>query len=434
MSLLQKQSFLRRSASGVCITETNTLDTEPSVFSFCDSLKRFGSSRKKGRYHMNKKEISEIKKQFTPSNCSITRICGCYVDGEKNRVTEFKEAFLSLPEEEIFKYFELFRKALSGTLGKNLLNMDFPLDAEMEDGPQAFLLRLRDSQLKEEELLDQFYDKVIDAYTYGENYLILLIHAAYDIPGRASDNLELFDASDEVYNYVMACICPVNLAKPALSYNAQEQCFQNRIRDWVVGLPQTGFLFPAFNDRSTDLHSVLYYSKNPEELHLEFTDALFGCTPPLSAEGQKEAFQALIEETLGDSCDYEVVKNIHENLHGLTEEKKDSPDPVILSQTEVKNLLSISGVENEKLESFDQHFRDTAGDQTSFLASNIMNTRKFEVKTPDITIQVSPDRPDLVETRIIDGRPCLVIPITDQVQVNGITVKNASAVPDASIH
>lgn len=383
---------------------------------------------------MNKKEISEIKKQFTPANCAITRICGCYVDGEKNKVTRFTEAFLSLPEEEIFKYFEIFRKVLSGTLGKNLLTMEFPLNTEMEGGTQEFLLRLRDSQLKEEDLLEQYYDKVIDSYTYGENYLILLIHAAYDIPGKASDNLEMFDASDEVYNYIISCICPVNLAKPALSYNAEEHCFQNRIRDWVVDLPQLGFLFPAFHDRSTDLHSLLYYSKNPEELHFEFTDSLLGCTLPLSAEEQKEAFQALVEETLGDSCDYEVVKNIHENLHEMTEEKKDSPDPVVLSQAEVKNLFSISGVDKEKLESFDKHFEDTAGANTSFMASNIMNTRKFEVKTPDITIQVSPDRPDLVETRIIDGRPCLVIPITDQVQVNGITVKNERPAGDDAIH
>ena len=215
----------------------------------------------------------------------------------------------------------------------------------------------------------------------------------------------------------------MKLAKPALSYNPQDKCFQNRIRDWIVDMPQLGFLFPAFNDRGTDLHSLLYYSKDAEELHFDFTDSLLGCVLPLSAGGQKEAFQTLIEETLGDSCDYEVVKSIHENLHELAEEKKDSPDPVILNQEEVKNLLSISGVKNEKLEHFDQHFEETAGANATFLASNVMNARKFEVKTPDVTIQVSPDRSDLVETRIIDGRPCLVIPITDQVQVNGITVR-----------
>ncbi len=373
---------------------------------------------------MNKKETAEIKKQFTPANCAATRICGCYVDGEKNKVTRFREAFLSLPEEEIFKYFEIFRKTLSGTLGKNLLNMEFPLETEKEGGTQEFLLRLRDSGLQDEELLEEYYDKVIDSFTYGENYLILLIHAAYDVPGKASDNLEMFDASDEVYQFIISCVCPVNLAKPALSYNPEEHCFQNRIRDWIVDLPMLGFLFPAFNDRSSDIHSLLYYSKNPEDLHFDFTDSLLGCTLPLTAKDQKEVFQELIEETLGDSCDYQVVREIHDNLHELAEEKKDSPDPVMLSQAEVRNLLSISGVDEKKLENFDRNFEAAAGENASFMASNIMNSRKFEVKTPDVTIQVSPDRADLVERRIINGRPCLVIPITDQVQVNGITVKN----------
>lgn len=378
---------------------------------------------------MNKKEISEIKKQFTPANCAVTRICGCYVDGEKNKVTDFKDAFLSLPEEEIFKYFEIFRKTLSGTLGKNLMNMDFPLKTEEPSGTQEFLLRLRDSQLKDDALLDEYYDRVITSLDFAENYLILVIHAAYDVPGKSSDNLEMFDASDEVYSYLISCVCPVRLAKPALSYDASEQCFHNRIRDWIVDLPLLGFLFPAFNDRSTDLHSLLYYSKNAEALHQELTDALLGCVLPLSAESQKEVFQTLIQETLGEDCDYEMVRTIHETLHEMTEEKKDSPDPVVLSQTEVKNLLALSGVEQEKLEAFDQHFENAAGSNTSLMASNIMNTRKFEIKTPDITIQVSPDRADLVETRYINGRPCLVIPITDQVLVNGIPVTSEHAVP-----
>lgn len=372
---------------------------------------------------MNKKEVSEIKKQFTPANCSISRICGCYVNGDKEKVAQFAESFLMLPEEDIFKYFEIFRKTLSGTLGKNLLNMEFPLESEKAGGTHEFLLQLRDSKLKKDDLLEKYYDKVIESFAYGEHYLILLIHAVYDVPGKSSDNLEMFDASDEVYDYIVSCICPVKLAKPALSYNAEEKCFQNRIRDWLVELPLLGFLFPAFNDRSTDLHSLLYYSKNAEELHFDFTDNLLGCIVPLSAESQKEVFQTIIEETLGENCDYEVVRNIHENLHQMVEEKKDSPDPVVLSQAEVKNLLSISGAEKEQLDTFDQHFEEMAGANTSLQATNIMNTRKYEVKTPDVTIQVSPDRPDLVETRMIDGRPCLVIPITDQVQVNGITVK-----------
>lgn len=372
---------------------------------------------------MTKQEISEIKKQFTPNKCSITRICGCYVDGEKNKKTELKQAFLALPEEEMFKYFEILRKALSGTPGKNLLNLDFPLQTEEEGGTQEFLLRLRDSRLKDNELLEDYYDRIINSFEYVGNYLILVIHDVYDIPGRTRDNLEMEDASDEVYEYLLTCICPVNLSKPGLSYNAEENTFQNRIRDWVVELPETGFLFPAFNDRSADLHSTLYYSKNSEELRENFVSDILGCPLPLSAGGQRETFQALIEETLGETCDMEVVKNIHEKLNEIVEEHKEEPEPVILDKNEVKTIFASSGVSNERLEQFDRCYDETAGEDTSLLISNVVNARSFEVKTPDVIIKVSPERTDLIETRTIDGRECLVIELDGSIEVNGITVR-----------
>ena len=381
---------------------------------------------------MNKKEVTEIKKQFTPHNCAITRICGCYVDGEKEKKTELKEAFLSLPEEEMFKYFDIFRKSLSGTIGKNLLNMEFPLETESEGGTQEFLLKLRNSRLTDDVLLTEFYNRVIDSYDFPENYLILLIHAVYDIPGTASDGTEMFDASDEVFDYILCCFCPVKLSKPALSYHADENSFHERIRDWIVEMPDAGFLFPAFNDRSTDIHSLLYYSKNAENLSNGLTDVLLGCVPPLTAGSQKETFKALIEETLGDDCEYEVVKNIHENLNELIEQNAENPEPLELDKAEVKYLLAKSGVEEAKLETFDEHFDAAAGENTSLLAANVANTKKFEIKTPDITIQVNPECADLVETRIIDGRKCLVIAVDDRVEINGISARTATTKTEPS--
>ncbi len=371
---------------------------------------------------MNKKEIAEIKKQFTQERCAITRICGCYVDGEKNKKTELKEAFLSLPEEEMFKYFAIFRKALSGTVGKNLLTMEFPLASEEAGGTQGFLMQLRASSLKDENLLEEFYDKIIENYYSVENYLILLIHAVYDIPGKSSDGEEMFDASDEVYDHILCCICPVTLSKPGLSYDEESNAFHTRICDRVVNMPDIGFLFPAFHDRSTDIHSLLYYAAKPEELRMEFVEPVRGCNLPLSAGDQKETFQTIVEETLGDACDYEVVKNIHEKLNEMIEEKKDEPDPVVLDRAEVKRLLEYSGVEEEKLSSFEEKYEEAAGTDTCFVASNVANTRQFEIKTPDVVVKVSPDRMDLVETKVINGRKCLVISLDNSVEVNGIAV------------
>lgn len=371
---------------------------------------------------MIKQEMNEIKRLYTPNNCSITRICGCYVDGEKNRKTEFREAFLSLPEEEIFKYFELLRKTLSGTIGKNALNLEFSLSEEGTGSAHDLLLRLRDSKLKDEALLDEFYDRIIGSYEYVGNYLILLIHDTYDIPGKTTDGLTMEDASDAVYDYILCCLCPVNLSKPGLSYDALKNEFHNRIRDWIVEMPECGFLFPAFNDRNADLHAALYYTKNSEEPHPEFAEAVLGCALPLSAGGQKETFHTLIEETLGDHAEYEIVKNIHENLTEMIEEYKELPEPLTLDKHQVKELFEKSGVEEEQLTSFEQLYDDAAGEDTALMVSNVANTRTFEVKTPDVVIKVNPERADLVNTRLIDGRRCLVIEINDQVEVNGIPI------------
>ena len=372
---------------------------------------------------MNKREIAEIKKQFKKDNNAITRICGCYVDAEKQIKTTLKEAFFALSEEEIFKYYEMFKKVLSGGIGKNLHNLEYSIHAEGEDSAHAMLMKLREDKLTDDEVVDAFYNKVIENYDYGENYYIILIHSAYDVPGKASDNEEMFDASEEVYNHILCCICPVKLSEPGLSYNEATNHIEERPRDWWVQPPMTGFLFPAFNDRSTDIHSVLYYSKNPEELHYEFIDTCLGAPSPISYKAQKEAFQEVLSGTLGEECDYEIVRQIHENLTEMVEEHKEDVEPLRLSKPEVKDLLEKSGVEPERLEHFDQVYEEAAGEHTEILVPAITGTGKFAVKTPDVDIKVNPDRLDLVETRFIEGRRCLVIAVENNVEVNGLPVK-----------
>ena len=376
---------------------------------------------------MNKREISEIKKQFKKDNNAITRICGCYVDAEKQIKTKLKEAFFALSEEEIFKYYEIFKKTLSGTLGKNLHNLEYSIHDEGPDSAHALLMKLREEKLTDDETVDAFYEKVIESYDYGENYYIILIHSAYDIPGKALDGEEMFDASDEVYHHILCCICPVKLSEPGLSYNEMTNAIEERPRDWWVQPPMTGFLFPAFNDRSTDIHGLLYFSKNPEELHTEFIEACLGAPSPISFKAQKEAFHEILTDTLGEECEYEIVRQIHETLAELEEEHKEDMEPVTLGKSQVRELLEKSGVQPEQLEHFDKAYEEAAGEDTAILLPAITGAGKFAVKTPDVGIKVNPDRLDLVETKFIDGRRFLVIAVEDNVEVNGMPVKMWSA-------
>ena len=188
----------------------------------------------------------------------------------------------------------------------------------------------------------------------------------------------------------------------------------------MVGMPAAGFLFPAFNERMSDIHAVLYYSKNAEDLHFDLTERVLGCQLPLPAPLQKEAFTALVEETLGENCDFETVKAIHDTLRDKREEAKDDPEPVTLDQHDVRIILSEAGMKEDAIPAFEAAYEENIGQDSLLHASNLPGTRKFEVHTPDVTITVSPDRTDLIEEKMIDGRRCLVIPITDEVTVNGI--------------
>lgn len=374
---------------------------------------------------MINKEILEIKKQFTMENCAIMRMCACYVDYEKNKKCEANRSFLSLPEEEAFKYFEIFKQTLSGRLGKKLMNMEFPLAQEEEGGTQEFLYRLRNSKLEDETLVNEFFDKIIQNFEFGENYYIILIYGVYDVPGKSTDGSELFDASEDVYEYILCSICPVKLSKAGLSYDVDQNSIVGRNRDWVVDPPVKGFLFPAFNDRTADIHQALYFTKKPEELQPKLIEELFGSEVPLSAQNQKVTFNEIISESLGDECDFEMVRCIHDNLQDMMEENEESEEesgPLELDKFGMKRLLERSGVSDENLEKVEPIFEQTAGERQRLMANNVAETKNFSIEMPDVVIKVKPDRADLIETRVIDDRKCIVIAINDHVEVNGLSV------------
>lgn len=377
---------------------------------------------------MNKKETLEIRKLFTQESSCLSRICGCYVDFNKEKICTVQDAFLSLAKDEALKYNDIFKSTLSGTIGKNLLNMEFPTNQEFEGGTQEFLMQLRTSELKDASLVDAFYDKVIASFDYPENYYIILIYGAYDVPGRTTDGEEMYDASEEVFQFLLCSICPVNRSKGGLSYLPESNIIGERIRDWVVEPPMKGFLFPAFNDRGSDIHNVLYYTKNPEDSHPELIEQVLGSITPMSPISQKETFQSIIMNTLGEEADYEVVTAIHENLNEMIAETKNNPDPLTLSKHEMKNLLEISGVPSNDLQEFEQKYEEIAGPRTALVASNLTNTKKLSIETPDIIIKVNSDRTDLIQTQYINGRQCFVITVDDHVEINGMSVKTMKSV------
>ena len=370
---------------------------------------------------MDKKAISEIRKLIKPDSC-VDRIRGCYVNEEGQIIHELHDSLASMEKESLEKYCEILRGALSGKLGRNLFNMEFPIVGETEGSGQQMLYRLQQSGLKDDSLLTEFFEDVVKHFRCDSKYLILLIHGIYDIPAKGSDNEEMEDASDYVYSFLLCCICPVILMKEGLCYDEDACTFLDRRMDWAVQKPVSGFLFPAFNDRQPDVHSLLYYCRKEDARHEEISADLLGCSLPIPEADQKELFKSMVEQTLGRDCNFENVRNLNDAVSEIIEQNKDSGEPVQIEKAEMRRLLSENGADQSVLSDFDAAYDEAVGEGVPLMAENLIDTSKLEVKSPSLRISVKSEMADMLKPRVIDGMEYLLIPVTDELEVNGIRI------------
>lgn len=374
---------------------------------------------------MKEKEISEIRRRLRPGKNNIPYIRGCYVNEKREIISLFHQSTAVMPQEEIETFLALFKRTLSGPIGKNLIDITFSTRQVADGEEHKLLMALKSSGLKDEDAVQTFYQRVIQALTLEGNYLILLAHDTYDVPYRAKDEEKLDDASSEVFSYILCSICPVRMSKPALNYYSSEKEFHNREAGWMVSPPELGFLFPSFNDRSTDIYHAQYYSHDITENHTELIDALFHTQVPMPAAAQKETFQTILEDALAEDCSYEVVQAVHEQLCERIEEHKTNREesPLTVSKHEVKYMLESCGVSEAHVAAFEKNFDMEFGSDAELSPRNVVDSKQFEIRTPDVVIHVNPERSDLIETRTINGAKYLLICADQGIEVNGVSIR-----------
>ena len=376
---------------------------------------------------MNRKEIAEIRRRLNPDKNAISCVRGCYVNEKREIVSTFNRSLMSFPQEEVEKYLAIFKRALAGVPGRNLIDVQFRPDQVMEGEAHGLLMGLKNTALTVDEGVEALCGRIIDALEMEGNYLILMMHDAYDVPFRHTDENKSDVISEEVFNYILVAVCPVKLTKPALSYFADDNAFHSLDPDWVVAAPELGFMFPTFDDRATNIYSALYFTKDASDIHEEFIDAVFNADAPMPAEAQRETFQAVLEEALDEDLSFDVVQTVHDALRERLEEndKDKAAEPLEIGRREVVSLLESCGVPDKKLEAFEAKYDEEFGAAVSLPARNVVEPKKFELRTPDVVVQVSPERSDLVETRVIDGVKYILIRAEEGVEVNGVNINIA---------
>ena len=373
---------------------------------------------------MNEKEVSELRRRFRPDKSAISRVVGCYVNEKGEIIAQFDQSLGLMSQEESEAILQTLRKSLTGSVGKNLLDIVFDTRQVVDSDEHRLLTALRDSELKDREALQTFFQRVSQSVALEGNYMILLARDAYDVPYRSGDGEKQADASAEVFSYILCSICPVKLTKAALSYLVRENEFHTLKPEWVMSAPELGFLFPAFNDRSADLYGALYYSRDLGDTHGAFVNAVFHQEPPMPATAQKETFQTLLGEALAEDCNFDVVQSVNEEMRLRIAAHKESGEtqPLTVSGGEVKNILRSCGVSESNATSFEVQYGGAFGEDAVLSPKNLVDTKQIEVRTPDVVIKVNPDRSDLLETRIINGAKYILIRADDGVEVDGVPI------------
>ena len=381
------------------------------------------------------KEIGEIRRHLRRERSNITALYGCYVNDNKEIITSFRQSTGMMPENESDKYFALLRRTLSGSLGKNLIDITFKTSQVADSPEHKLLMDLRKCQLKDEELLGTFYQKVIDSVCMEGAYLILIGCDSYDVPFKSKDDFSQSDNSDETYTYLICTICPVKQTKANLHYVPEEKIFHDGAMHQMVSAPMLGFLFPAFDNRSTNIYNALYYTHDVKVGQDAFIEAVFNTPAPKPAAEQKKSFEALLTTTLGEECSLDVVQTVHDQICQRIAMHKEAkvPEPLMISKEDVKTVLQECGVSEDRLSKFSVDYDEVFGFETDLHPKNVIDNKHFEIKTPDVVIKVDPTRSDLIETRVIGGVKYIMICADEDVEVNGVNIhieeeKEAAAV------
>ncbi len=373
---------------------------------------------------MNEKELKEIRRRFRPDKCNIRNIRGCFVNDKGEIVTEFDQSLAVTSNDETERILGIMKKALSGRLKKNLIDINFTIAQVEASEEHSLLMRMKKSELSDDEAVKAFFKKTADSVSLGENYVILLACDKYDVFSYSSDS-EREEDSSEVYTYIVAAVCPVKRTKGALSFHAYDNSFKCLAGDTVIFAPEIGFLFPAFDDRASNIYSALYYTKNTSENQEAFIESVFNSPLPMPAEVQKESFSECLSESFGDKLDFEVVKAVNDRIADIIEDHKNSKDdePLLFTKSAVQGVLTSCGADDETVGAFGEKYEESFGKNSEISPENIIETKKFELKTPDVLVKVNPDRRDLVSVEIINGTKYIMIRADENVEVNGMDIK-----------
>lgn len=371
---------------------------------------------------MNEKELREIKRRFRPDKSNIPNIVGCFINGEGQIISRFSQSILLSENDESEALLSVMKKALSGSLGTNLIDIEFSTSDVTNTEEHKLLMSLRDTHLKDEAALSAFFERVAQSVHMESNFVVLLANDIYDVYTKENDEET---GSSVTFNYIVCAICPLKDAAEGLFFRESDRLFHSVTANAILTRPVLGFMFPTFDDRAANIYHTLYYTKDLSSSSPEFVARIFGKEPPMPAKVQKATFGSCLYDSLGDECSLEVIRSVNKQIAEMEEAHKELkiPEPLTLTKSTVKGILEKCGVEEKTLEVLGEKMDESYGKNAELRPKNLVTTTRLEVALPDIKISVKKGKEDMISTQVIGGKRYVLIDASEGVEVNGIPVK-----------
>lgn len=369
---------------------------------------------------MKKKEFRELKKQYQLTDCSISRVCGCFISLKGEKITTFNDNFLNLPEEDMHKYFEILKKGMSGTDGKNRLNLTFNKKLDAQLNGKTSLNALVKSGLKDEKILNSFYDSIIEHYHATSNYIVLLFSQDYDVPFKGSDGSGGLD-SENVYSYIYVCICPVNALAAGLTYDEDNNKFTDKKPFLIIDKPENAFIYPNFVESSSDYDSVYYYIKSSKYVQHEFMENVLNVSLDMDSDMEKNTFNELVKKSLDKKCSFDVVTSIFKEIDTIID-NSETPD-IKLEKNRIMDIFEDCGVTGSELSSCSNNFDELFGENAALTGGNITESSGTKVTVGNnVTVKLKNKGNPVIKRTNVNGKDCIIIELApgEHVDVNGI--------------
>ena len=370
---------------------------------------------------MNAKELAELKRQLKKDNPDffISRIAAAYYSMEDSSPvlkTFSISDFDDLSDAEQTLYLNILKKTLTGKLGRNLTEYRFDPGSPIQEK----LHTLNQDELKDEALAKNFMDFFARHTTYLNGYALIVASCQYQV----KDIRKMADEdSGSTHRFLLVSVNEVTLTDLGLVYDPENNDFEKK-QDTDLQVIQRGLdglMFPSFTDGGSDVNHIVYSTRTPKKPNEFLIENLLQVEAVPSYDIEADCFRKILTEVAAEDLDFDTVKHIQSNLREYVADAQEDGLPAELSKNQLRNILSDSGVAEEKLMRYNSSYDMNVG-EAELRAANILDPDRLNVKMQDISVSVKGDACHKISTRLVDGKRYLMIEIDDGLQVNGVDV------------